>query len=592
MAEWKKVVVSGSATALTNLQVDGLTASEVVIGGGSAGNLTTTGINGTGNILATSGATSVQMTGSFSGSFKGLGTDLDLSSNTTIPAGKYKAGSGNKSIQPTDAANNATASGNYSVVAGGEGNTASSVYSGVFAGESNKAQDESSAVLAGKNNETGTSAKFSVIGGGDGNCVTGEYSALMNGNASTVSGDYAFLGSGINHTLSGNYGTISGGYANTVSGEKATVAGGTGNLAQGNNSSVVGGGGNSAQAVNSTVGGCDNTVTTSGNYSTISGGYTNTISAYFGGILGGRDNTVNTACSFIVGSGINGTKANHTHVSNLTTTGNITGSAVSASGGVIASTAKVADLTSGRVVLAGTGGELQDNSGLTFNGSVLGVSGAITNASTVAATKLTGSFTGSFIGDGSQLTGVASTLTVDGDAGSQDVDLTSDDLQFLGTAGEITTAITKVGTDVKVSSSLATTITKNRTFSGDLITFNKDIRVLGTASFDSTQNLKVADRFIALASGSGAAGDGGIVIEQSNAGGGKGQVFGFDNANGGRWGLLSGFNATASAFTPSDFMVTTAKSTSVPVAAPTYGGTTGQGNMHVKTDTGDIYIYA
>ena len=53
MANWKKVVVSGSAPELANLQVDGLTADQVVIGGGSAGNLSTTAINGTGNIVAT-----------------------------------------------------------------------------------------------------------------------------------------------------------------------------------------------------------------------------------------------------------------------------------------------------------------------------------------------------------------------------------------------------------------------------------------------------------------------------------------------------------------------------------------------------------
>ena len=38
-------------------------------------------------------------------------------------------------------------------------------------------------------------------------------------------------------------------------------------------------------------------------------------------------------------------------------------------GGLTANSAKVEDLTSGRVVLAGTGGELEDNSNLTFNGS-------------------------------------------------------------------------------------------------------------------------------------------------------------------------------------------------------------------------------
>lgn len=71
MANWKKVVVSGSAPELANLQVDGLTASEVVIGGGSAGNLSTTAINGTGNIVATTAASGLVHSGSFSGSFEG-----------------------------------------------------------------------------------------------------------------------------------------------------------------------------------------------------------------------------------------------------------------------------------------------------------------------------------------------------------------------------------------------------------------------------------------------------------------------------------------------------------------------------------------
>ena len=43
-----------------------------------------------------------------------------------------------------------------------------------------------------------------------------------------------------------------------------------------------------------------------------------------------------------------------------------------------------------------------------------------------------GSFSGSFQGDGSSLSGIATTLTVDGDSGTQDVDLQTDDLQILG----------------------------------------------------------------------------------------------------------------------------------------------------------------
>lgn len=73
MATWKKVIVSGSSANLANLQVDSLSSGVVT---GASGNLTTTPINGTGDILATTGATGVSMTGSFTGSFSGNGAGL------------------------------------------------------------------------------------------------------------------------------------------------------------------------------------------------------------------------------------------------------------------------------------------------------------------------------------------------------------------------------------------------------------------------------------------------------------------------------------------------------------------------------------
>lgn len=71
MPTWKKVVVSGSSAELATLKVDNLTLGSVVIGGGNTSDLSVRAINGTGNILATTGATGVVMTGSFSGSFSG-----------------------------------------------------------------------------------------------------------------------------------------------------------------------------------------------------------------------------------------------------------------------------------------------------------------------------------------------------------------------------------------------------------------------------------------------------------------------------------------------------------------------------------------
>jgi len=96
MAQWKKVIVSGSTANLANVQVDGLTSGQVVIGSGTAGNLTTTAINGTGNIVATTGAT-VNMSGSFSGSFQGNGSGLTgvvASSANALTAGSGLSAAG------------------------------------------------------------------------------------------------------------------------------------------------------------------------------------------------------------------------------------------------------------------------------------------------------------------------------------------------------------------------------------------------------------------------------------------------------------------------------------------------------------------
>ena len=53
-------------------------------------------------------------------------------------------------------------------------------------------------------------------------------------------------------------------------------------------------------------------------------------------------------------------------------------------GGAVIDTAKISDLTSGRVVLAGTDGELQDSANLTFDGSALVVTGTAQVTSTLA----------------------------------------------------------------------------------------------------------------------------------------------------------------------------------------------------------------
>ena len=55
-------------------------------------------------------------------------------------------------------------------------------------------------------------------------------------------------------------------------------------------------------------------------------------------------------------------------------------------GGLVADTAKISDLTDNRVVIAGTSGELEDSANLTFDGSTLAVTGALTVSTNATVT--------------------------------------------------------------------------------------------------------------------------------------------------------------------------------------------------------------
>jgi hypothetical protein len=114
-----------------------------------------------------------------------------------------------------------------------------------------------------------------------------------------------------------------------------------------------------------------------------------------------------------------------------------------------------------------------------------------------------------------------------------------------------------------------------------------NLTVQGTASFQNTENLLVADRFVLFASGSTSAGDGGIVVQQGTQN--VGELYGYESTIN-RWGFTSSFNAGTSSFIPSAFITTTEVGASPP-AAPIYGGSVnGAGNIYVTT-AGDIYIY-
>lgn len=89
---------------------------------------------------------------------------------------------------------------------------------------------------------------------------------------------------------------------------------------------------------------------------------------------------------------------------------------------------------------------------------------------------------------------VATALTVDGDTGTGDVDLLTDDLQILGTANEIETASSKTGTDVQVQIGLPDDVTI-----GNDLTVSNDLGVTGNTTL--TGNLTVNGGTINLGDG-------------------------------------------------------------------------------------------
>lgn len=122
------------------------------------------------------------------------------------------------------------------------------------------------------------------------------------------------------------------------------------------------------------------------------------------------------------------------------------------------------------------------------------------------------------------------------------------------------------------------------------LTLTGNLVVLGTASFQNTSNLLVADRFVLFASGSNTTGDGGIVVQQGTQN--IGELYGYDSGTT-RWGFTSSFDATGNSFTPAVFAGTVETSAVAPSAAPLYGGASnGFGTIHVDSNTGDIFIYA
>jgi len=164
-------------------------------------------------------------------------------------------------------------------------------------------------------------------------------------------------------------------------------------------------------------------------------------------------------------------------------TGNVTGNiSGNQSGGTVSATsAAIADLTSGRVVLAGTSGELEDNGNLTFDGSTLNVTGAVTASGTITG-DLTGDVTGNVVGN---VTGAASKITV--------ADESSDTTCF----PVFVTAAT--GNRSPVTGSNLTFNSNDGTLGATNLTLTGNLTVQGSTTTVESSTMTVTDKNITIA---------------------------------------------------------------------------------------------
>jgi fibronectin-binding autotransporter adhesin len=283
------------------------------------------------------------------------------------------------------------------------------------------------------------------------------------------------------------------------------------------------------------------------------------------------------------------------NLTNTTATGSFSGSFIGVT--------DLPDLTSGigidtftydgsgtATVALANGGALQNDtiqkwdggSGFFVNSGLVEADGKLSSTDSIqftgANSSLTGSFTGSFAGDGSGLTGIASNLAISGSTGDGSVALKTQVLSILGTNNEIETNAS--------GQSITIGLPNNVTIGNDLVVSN-NLTVFGTASFQNTTNLEVADRFILLASGSNTAGDGGLVVQQDTQD--VGELFGWDSGVS-RWGVTGSFTASNSSYTPDAFMAAAIIGAGIdPTVSPSRYQAAG--NIFIGTDEG-IWIYS
>ena len=609
------VSATGTENGLT-LTSDGDTVDPVITLGGTLGNIansqlvndsvtlgsTEVDLGTTATTLAGLTLTGVTATGSFSGSFIGTTNLPDLTSGNGLTGGPYDgAAAATFAVQANGSTLDVGASG---VKVADAGITATQIASSVAgAGLSGGAGSALAVNVDGTSLEI-TTDTINIKAGGVSN-------AMLANDGITIAGTDVSLGGSITAaTILSGSGVVSGSDAvpNPLADGNGiadfSYDGGTAGIlvaveADGSTLTVGAGGVKVSDDGITATQIADDAV---GTAAIADGEVTNAKLANDGITLGTTDVTLGAAATTTI--------AGLTSVTSTAFVGALTGNADTAT--------KIASITNSNIVqlaatqaltnkdLTGAG-----NTFPTFNQDTTGNAATATEAASVAAnsvalgTDTTGNYVAT-LGSGTGVTigsntGEGSTPTIAVDYGSTANTAVEGDTTatFAGTTNEITVSDTSaqaIGGNIALTIGLPddVTIGQDLTITRDVqigrnAVVSGNLTVAGTASFQNTQNLDVADRFIRMASGSTAVGDGGIVVQQD--GPANGEAFAYDAATT-RWSTTGSFDPSTEAYTPDSFMSLVVEgATGIDVPTAVVAKFQKKGNIFVA-DNEDIYIYS
>ncbi len=201
---------------------------------------------------------------------------------------------------------------------------------GTATGGNNRGQNAVDLQMVRSSSDQVASGNYSVVAGGNRNKATGTESTIAGGYSNNASQTRAFIGGGTTNTCSGNAGGVVSGFNNTAFGTYSFVGAGQSNYAEGAGSFIGGGLSNESRGTYSGVAsGEDNDIKTAGStHSFIGGGYSNEINSTYSAIAGGYNSYIGTGSRSFIGAGdtltINGTGAYQTLVGGRENTINTT----------------------------------------------------------------------------------------------------------------------------------------------------------------------------------------------------------------------------------------------------------------------------